>query len=93
MRMYVCMYAGMHVCMYLRMWARDAAATMAECEVHNRDILTGTVTILRTKQQGFNSRRGEPERGSETEAVTVRGRRKQSSAYLVHHLFTAVSNK
>ena len=63
MRMYVCMYVCMYVriyaCMYVRTWAKNAAAFMAECKVHNRDFSAGTVTILRTKQQEFNSRRGE----------------------------------
>jgi hypothetical protein len=64
----------MYVCMYIRMWAKHAAAFMAECKVHNRDFSAGTVTILRTKQQEFNSRRGERERGSEPKVVIAQVR-------------------
>jgi hypothetical protein len=72
--MYVCisMYVHMYLCIQVRMWAKHAAAFVEECKVHNRDISAGTVTILRTKQQGFNSRRGKRERGSEPKAVIVR---------------------
>jgi len=53
------------------MWAKHAASFTAECKVHNRDFLAGTVTILRTIQQEFNSRRGERERGWEPKVVIV----------------------
>jgi hypothetical protein len=53
------------------MWAKHAAAFMAEYKVHNLDFSDGTVIISRAKQQEFNSRRGEKERGSESKVVTV----------------------
>ena len=69
--------------MYVRMWAKHAASFTTECKVHNRDFSAGTVTILRTKQQEFNSRRGERKRGWEPKVVIV----------LVHRLFTAVNSE
>jgi len=39
------MYVRIYACMYVRMWAKHAAAFMAECKVHNRNFSAGTVTI------------------------------------------------
>ena len=67
----VCVCEYVYVYAHVRMWAKHAAAFMAECKVHNRGFSAGTVTILRTKQQKFNFRRGERERGSETKVFIV----------------------
>ena len=63
---YIYIYVCMHVCMYVL-----CRLSMQLLSWQSRGFSAGTVTILRTKQQEFNSRRGEWERGSGPKVIIV----------------------